>query len=117
MDYENLRHYMAKEEQEQMDALVARAVYRRERKKEAAYRPNGFQYFRWQFAGMAETEKEDGGAEKELWEEEYFEIGIERLLRDICSFCLKHGLCKCACCQDGRKKGGNSDMINDELPL
>lgn len=117
MDYEYLRQYMAREEQEQLDGLIAKAVYRKQRKNEAASRQKGFRYFRCQCMGMKKTGMEEGESGKEPWEEEYFDVGIERLLRDVCSFSLKHGLCQCAYHGEEGKWDRHADMADDELPL
>lgn len=114
---ENLRDFMSRDEQEQMDALVARALHRKERKKEKAAGSKQFQYFKCQCGCMEEMEGEDGADGKEPWEEEYFEVEIERLLRGICGFCLKHGLCQCACQKEKRKGNGCPDAADEELPF
>lgn len=115
---ENLRNYMSKNEQEQIDDLIGKALHRREKKKATAGQKQ-FQYFVCQCVGMEEAEGNGDAEMDETWEEEaYFEVGIERILREICGFCLKHGLCQCAAEGEGRKKKEcMGAAIDEELPF
>lgn len=116
---ENLWDYMSRNEQEQINALIKKALGRKERKKKAAAGQKKFQYFTCQCIGMEETEGIGDAEIDETWEEEaYFEVGIERILREICGFCLKHGLCQCAAEGEGRKKKEcMGATIDEELPF
>lgn len=114
---EDLRSFMSKDEQEQMDALVARAERRKERRKEAATGSKRFQYFKCQCGGITEMEVRDDAEGREPWEEENFKIEIERMLREICGFCLRHGICRSSCGRQGRKKNGCADAADEELPF
>lgn len=114
MDNENLRNFMSKDEKNQMDAMIARAVRRKERRQEAASGLKRFQYFEYR-CGDAAGKKTDTDR-KELWKEEYFEIEIERLLKEICGLCIKHGMCQCACQQE-RTEDEYLDAADEELPF
>lgn len=112
---ENLRDYMSKEEQEQMDALLARAVQRKERRKASATGSKRFQFFKCQ-CGCVEGMGEEDDAEEEETEEDFYG-GIDRLLREICSFCLKNGLCKHICPREAKKKVESACEEDEELPF
>ncbi len=116
MDNENLRNYLSKDEQGQIDSLVERAWHRKMRKKGAYAGPKQFQYFKCQCGEVTEMEKDDVANKKEPWEEEYFEVEIERLLREICGLCLRHGMCPCAC-QTGKKGNGFAYVTAEDLPF
>lgn len=119
---ENLWDYMSKNEQEQINALIKKALGRKERKKKAAAGQKQFQYFTCQCVGMEETEGDEEDAEiGELLEEEAcFEFEIERLLREIYGFCLKHGLCQCAWHEGNvrkKKECPGTAAMDEELPF
>lgn len=117
---ENLRNYLSMDEQEQIDALIGKALHRKEKKKASAGQKQ-FQFFTCQCVGMEETEGDEDAEIGELLEEEAcFEFEIERLLREICEFCLKHGLCQCAWHERNvrkKKECPGTAAMDEELPF
>lgn len=115
---ENLRNYLSADEQKQIDALIGKALHRKEKKKASAGQKQ-FRYFVCQCIGMEDTEGKENEDVDEPWEEEaYFEVEIERILREVCGFCLKNGLCPCAYEEGVRKKKECTGTVADEeLPF
>lgn len=114
---ENLWNYMSRNEQEQINVLIEKALGRKERKKKADTGSKYFQYFMCECGCM--EGKEDADMGEPLEEEAYYEAEIEQLLRGICEFCLKHGLCPCAWHEgNGRKKKEcPGKVMDEELPF
>lgn len=113
----NMRNYMTAEEQAQMDALLERAMARKARREEAATGSMRLQYFECQCGCMRKMSEDDKEKKKEPGEEECFEI--ERLLREICNFCLNHDLCQCQHHRERREKERMEQEMGelDDLPF
>ena len=111
----DLREYMSEEEQEQMDALVQRAMTRKARREETATGAQRFQFFKCECEGVMEAPAVD--EEEQTGEEEISDL--ERLFRDICEFCLTHDLCQCDYHRERRerKRREFNEMLNSPLPF
>lgn len=112
---ENLRNFMSKEERAQMDALVARAARRKERRKEAAMGSRRIQFFKCECGRVGEMEEKDDVDEEECKEDFYG--GMDRLLMEICGFCLRYGLCRHICPQEERKSIECMEAAEEEFPF
>lgn len=111
----DIKDYLSKEEQEHMDILIQRAKQRKERRKAAANGEMRFQYFQCQCGCTGEQEDE---AENEReWQETSREL--ERLLSEICQFCLKYGLCQCPDYREKREKKRKEaeTLFDEDLPF
>lgn len=110
----NIKDYLSREEIEQMDTLIQRAKQRKERRKAAANGEMRFQYFHCQCSCTGETDDE---AENERsWKETNHDL--EKLLGEICRFCLRYGLCQCQDYRERREKKREEETLFDEdLPF
>lgn len=108
---ENLRDFMSKDEQAQMDALIHRALQRQERRKEAAVGSKRFQFYKCQCEVSTEMEERGDAGRKE----DYFDI--QKLLMEICGYCLKNGMCQCNCHKEAGNKNEYPDTTDEELPF
>lgn len=112
---DNLRDFMSKDEQKQMDDLIQRAVERKERRKEAAVGSQRFQFFMCQCENMEEMKDKGEVNRKGTAEQEQFDI--QQLLAEICSFCRKYGMCQSNCQKKCRQKNECADAADEELPF
>lgn len=111
----DIKDYLSREEQEQMDDLIQRAKQRKERRKAAANGEMRFQYFQCQCNCINEPEDEDEN--ERSWKETSRDL--EKLLREICQFCLKYGLCQCQVYQEKREKKRKEaeTLFDEDLPF
>lgn len=109
----DIKDYLSKEEMEQMDTLIQRAKQRKERRKAAANGEMRFQYFQCQCNCINEPEN----AAERPWQETSHEL--EKLLREICQFCLKYGLCQCPDYRERREKKRDEaeTLFDEDLPF
>lgn len=122
-----LRNFMSREEKEQMDALIERAIRRKARREEAASGAKWDQFCKCQC--QCECMEEMGRVEEKKGQGKNRSEEMERLLQAICDFCLKYDLCQCPYHQADRQmqkwaeemeveeRRRNEEMSTGELPF
>lgn len=109
------REYFTEKEQEQMERLIKKALHRKEQHEKVL-----------EGAEQCQDSECSSECQGEFWEDtpddyritfpnedEFYEL--ERLLRNLCKFCLRFDLCQCIRHRERRKEAYYEELVDDPL--